>query len=217
MHIKKNFVMQEKIFNPHEIMAEVSKDFGVDISYDKAWRAKEIELQELHGAAEESFTLLPQYMYMVEKTNPGTVIALETDDQHHFMYFFMSLGASKYGFSSIRPVIAIDGAHLKGKYRGTMFLASCLDGNNKIFPLTFGVGHSENDHSWTWFLTKLRDLCIEQISDLVFISDCHVSIERAVTSIFPEALHGLCVQHIKGNLKAKFKNKYLPSIFEMAS
>ena len=57
-----------------------------------------------------------------------------------------------------RPTIAIDGTHLKGKYKGILFIATAMDGNDKIFPIAFGVGHLENDRCWTWFLTELRNV-----------------------------------------------------------
>ena len=56
----------------------------------------------------------------------------------------------------MRPVIAVDGIHLKGLYRGTMFVATCLDGNNQLYPLAIGVMDSENNDTWEWFMTKLH-------------------------------------------------------------
>ena len=44
-----------------------------------------------------------------------------------------------------RPVIAIDGTHLKGKYKGILFIATVMDGNDQIFSIAFGVGHLENN------------------------------------------------------------------------
>ena len=38
-----------------------------------------------------------------------------------------------------RPVIIIDGAHLKGAYLGTNLMAVAMDGNNDILPLAYGV------------------------------------------------------------------------------
>ena len=48
-----------------------------------------------------------------------------------------------------RPVIAIDGTHLKGKYKGILFTVTAMDGNDQIFPIAFGVGHLKNDQCWT--------------------------------------------------------------------
>lgn len=39
--------------------------------------------------------------------------------------------------------------HLKGKYRGTLFVVACFDDNEQIFLLTFGVGDLENEALYT--------------------------------------------------------------------
>ena len=54
---------------------------------------------------------------MLEKENPGTVTKLLMDKENRFEYAFMSLGSSITGFKECcRPVIVIDGTHLKGKF-----------------------------------------------------------------------------------------------------
>ena len=61
----------------------------------------------------------------------------------------MAIGGCIHGFiSSIRPIIAIDGMFLKGKFKGTLFITTTLDGNNQLYPVAFSVGDSENDASW---------------------------------------------------------------------
>ena len=53
-------------------------------------------------------------------------------------------------------------------------------------------------------MTKLRD-AIGQIDDLVFISDRHKSLLKAINTVFPNAQHGVCCHHLKMNMKDKFK------------
>jgi hypothetical protein len=35
--------------------------------------------------------------------------------------------------------------------------------------------------------------------------------------VFPNAVHGLCTYHLKGNLKSKFRGKELLGMFEQAA
>ena len=129
----------------------------------------------------------------------------------------MALGSCIRGFQShIRKVVAIDGTFMKGKYYDTLFVAVCLDGNNQIYPLAFGVGDSENDGSWSWFLMKLRD-AIGCVDDLVFISDRHKSIEKCVKIIFPSAVHGVCCHHLKMNVHTKFKTDTIMEMYWLAA
>ncbi|KAL6346179.1 hypothetical protein AAG906_027918 [Vitis piasezkii] len=91
------------------------------------------------------------------------------------------------------------------KYSMTLFIIACKDGNNQIYPLTFGIGDSENDASWEWFLQKLHD-AIGHIDDFFVISDRYGSIEKAVHKVFPFARHG-----------TKFKNPVIHKFFHDAT
>ncbi|GKA65638.1 transposase, MuDR, MULE transposase domain protein, partial [Tanacetum coccineum] len=88
----------------------------------------------------------------------------------------------------MRPLIIIDGEHLKGNYLGTNLLAVGMDGNNQIIPLATGVSQVETGESWTWFLSKLK----EQI-------------------VFDNSFHGFYDSHLMMN--CNLKGKKLCGIF----
>ena len=104
----------------------------------------------------------------------------------------MAFGPCIRGFlNCIHSVIVVDGTHLHEKYKGMLLIATCIDGNNNIYPIAFGIVDGENDASWLWFMTHLK-ASIGDIPNLVIISDRHISIRKAVSSIFLEAFHALC-------------------------
>lgn len=103
-------------------------------------------------------------------------------------------------------MIIIDGAHLKGSFKGTMFLAVGMDGNNNIFPIAFGVGKSESGDSWTWFLSRLRE-CVGDNPNLAIISDRAKSIDIGISHAFPVAYHGFCCRHLMVNLRLRGKTQ----------
>nr|XP_028964814.1 PKS-NRPS hybrid synthetase CHGG_01239-like [Malus domestica] len=215
--IKSKYEGVSRVHRPRDIIEDMLKDMGVSISYVKAWRAKEHAMELVRGSSEESYALLPSYFAVLEAKNPGTITHIETDENNCFLYCFMSLGPCIRGFrSAIRPVIAVDGTFLKGKYLGTLFVATCMDGNKQIYPLAFGVGDSENDASWNWFLTKLRG-AIGEVDDLVFISDRHESIRKALSTIFPNAHHGACIFHISQNIRHNFKHERAHKLYFTAA
>lgn len=85
-----------------------------------------------------------------------------------------------------------------------------------MYPLAIGIGDSENNDSWEWFVMNLHGV-IGDIPDLVIISDRCNSIQRAVMKIFRSATHGICFYHVKGNVKSKFRmSKSLWDKFEPA-
>ncbi|KAK2663013.1 hypothetical protein Ddye_001587 [Dipteronia dyeriana] len=62
-----------------------------------------------------------------------------------FLYFFMSIGASLRGFRTyMHPVIVVDGTHLKGRFRGAMFVATTHDENEHVYPIAFGYDSENN-------------------------------------------------------------------------
>ncbi|KAL5568497.1 hypothetical protein UlMin_025072 [Ulmus minor] len=185
----------------------MKRKFGVDISYSVAWRGRECAYDNLRlGTPEQSYKLLPGYLHMLMDTNPGSVVNLEVSNGNRFQYLFIAFAASIHGFSYCRPVISIDATHLKGKYRGVLFTAVCHDANQQIFPLAFGVGDSENDASWSWFLHRVKSVFGSNPA-LVIVSDRHRSINNAVQEVFPQAFHRICMYHLLNNLKTKFRNK----------
>ncbi|KAE8676823.1 Protease Do-like 7 [Hibiscus syriacus] len=135
--------------------------------------------------------------------NHGSVTHIKTDRDGRFELLFITIGAAIRSFiTCMRPVIIVDGAHLKGRYHGVNLLAVAMDANNVILPIAYGVGKSETSDSWTWFMGHLRDY-IGPISNLTVISDRANSIDNAVRRCFPYVFHGLCGVYLYRNLKSR--------------
>ena len=92
----------------------------------------------------------------------------------------MALGGSIKGFVSfIKPVVTVEGTTLEHKYNGYLYIASAIDGNGQIFPITFGIGDRENEAAYTWFFQCFKE-CFGEIDNLVFITDRHKGIENTL-------------------------------------
>ncbi|KAK0597779.1 hypothetical protein LWI29_028516 [Acer saccharum] len=155
---------------------------------------------------------------MLEQANPGTIIDLHTDSSNRFMFMFFCLRAYIDGFLSlIRPVIAIDGMFLKGPHRGVLFVAMCMDGNDQIFPLAFGVGDLETNEAWEWFLTRLHT-AVGEVNDLVIVSNKKDSIMAGVKKVFPNSFHVACAVRLEQNMVGHYgRNKALKQYFRRAA
>ena len=102
----------------------------------------------------------------------------------------------------LRKVLIIDGAHLKGDYLGTMFLAVAMDANNQVVPIAIGVAKSESGESCTYFFEMLRR-CIGEMEGLVFMTDRSGALRQAINTVYPTAHHTYCCRHLYMNIKAK--------------
>lgn len=98
------------------------------------------------------------------KYNPGSsALVVVTNIERlpplfHRMY--VCLQACKEGFvAGCRPILGVDGTHLRGPYPGICLTAVGKDGNNNLYPVAYAVVEAENKDSWAWFLELLvRDL-----------------------------------------------------------
>ncbi|KAH9662769.1 SWIM-type domain-containing protein [Citrus sinensis] len=191
------YIQDKRIYTPNDIRAYMQYEYRVQLTYQQAYRAREVGLEIVRGNPAESYNLLLKYSHVLTTANEGTVTHLEQDGDGNFLYYFVALGSSIKGFMQyIRPVIAVDGTHLKGLYRGSMFVATCLDGNNQLYPLAIGIMDSENNDAWEWFMIKLHGV-IGDRPELVIISDRCIAIRRAVLKVFHNATHGVCFYHVK--------------------
>ncbi|XP_075091665.1 uncharacterized protein LOC142171859 [Nicotiana tabacum] len=64
------------IYTPADIMSEMKQQYGINMSYVKAYRTKEKVLELLRGIPRKSYTKLSGHLYMINMTNPGKFFPL---------------------------------------------------------------------------------------------------------------------------------------------
>ncbi|XP_070039981.1 uncharacterized protein [Nicotiana tomentosiformis] len=121
----------------------------------QAWRAKENALEFLRVHLVDSYSRLPSYLYILEKTYLGSVVKLQKTEDNCFLYTFVALSTSIKGWEHCRPVVVADGTFLKSTYRGIMLTTSTMDATSSILPLAYTVVDSEND-AWRWFFEQFK-------------------------------------------------------------
>ncbi|XP_049360835.1 uncharacterized protein LOC125825550 [Solanum verrucosum] len=126
--VKTKLVDHKRKYTPADIKKDMKLDLGVDITYMLAWRAKERALISLRGMPGGSYNKLPEYLYILGITYPGSHIRLQKTNEDRFLYLFVALDPFIKGFDHCRPVVVVDGSHLRGPYNGTFVAASTTDG-----------------------------------------------------------------------------------------
>ncbi|XP_075074878.1 uncharacterized protein LOC142162426 [Nicotiana tabacum] len=129
---------------------------------------------------------------------------------------FYTYGSSIAGWNHCRPVIAIDATFLKSKYRGILMISVSKDANNQIFPLAFGIAESENNNSYEWYFSQLRN-AIGSRENLIFLSDRHQAITNGIVKVYPESHHGICIYHLEQNLKRRKVKSEVIKLFQSAA
>ncbi|XP_057523892.1 uncharacterized protein LOC130803708 [Amaranthus tricolor] len=191
-----------------------------------------IAMKMLYGDASEEYSRVWDYAEAIRTFNPGSTaivkcIGIDTPPPL-FQRMYICLTACKEGFvAGCRPIIGVDGAHLKGKFPGVLLTAVGKDANNNIFPIAWAVVETENVETWIWFLNLLvEDLRSVTASSswvqaegeaFTFMSDRQKGLVEALNSVVPECEIRFCCRHIWANFKIKFPGELFKQHFWSAA
>ena len=127
----------------------------------------------IHGDEPGQYKMLWDYANEVRRSNPGSSFFVALDEKSRFNKAYMCLDACKRGFlQGCKPIIFIDGCHIKTRFRGQLLAAVGIDPNNCIFPIAVAVVEVEDKPNWCWFLERLKnDLGIVNTTPWTIMSD----------------------------------------------
>ncbi|XP_071932868.1 uncharacterized protein [Coffea arabica] len=200
------------------ILSDVKENLKVDVSYKKAGYARRKAIELVFGSWEANFSELPQYLDALVQSNPGTVVEWShhsdsSDRVKTFKYVFWAFGPAIEAFHMCRPVICVDGTHLRGEYKGKLLVAVTQDANNHVLPIAYAIVNEETISSWSWFMEQLRYNVALDRHPICVISDRHNGIIYTMTHFDyweePLAYHRFCLRHVRSNLMTHFKGLHL--------
>ncbi|XP_074297218.1 uncharacterized protein LOC141627920 [Silene latifolia] len=155
---------------PVKSMADLlMKGYGIDVCLRTMYKVRIAVAEMVYGGFEESYNSLAAYGEVIKQTNPGSWALItwhnpqtgQTDGQTggpvHFKAMFVSFYSWILGFlRGCRPIIGVDGFHLKGRYKGMLLSAISVDANNNLYCIAYAIVGKENTESWTYFFRNLR-------------------------------------------------------------
>lgn len=134
--------------------AKVVNDLKCHVSEHMIYRSLRKAKANIIGKHEEEFKMLHQYANEVKKVMPTSTIKLMTEpaeqgiEGRRFKRFYVCLGPLKEGFKDgCRPLIGLDGCHLKGPFGGILLTAVGTDPNEGMYPIAWAQVEAENSSS----------------------------------------------------------------------
>jgi transposase-like protein len=175
------------------------------------------------GTYEASYDNLPRLLNTIAALNPGSYYDIKAYDhvsrprKQVLQRAFLALGPAIAAFKHCWPVICIDGTFLTGKYKGAILTAMAADDNNQLLPLAIAFAEGENGDSWYWFLERLKQMVVGDVSDVCVIHDRHKGILQAISDIkegsqeryraTPDVHSRWCMKHMGANFIASSRTK----------
>jgi hypothetical protein len=114
------------------------------------------------------------------------------------------------GFVHCRPKISVDATFLIRKYKVTLMVAVGMTAENQLLPFAFALIESENNESWSWFLSLIRKEVVGPDRSICMISNRHCGLLNAAKDHiegYPPLVHMWCSRHFAINIWKKQHSK----------
>ncbi|XP_030958757.1 uncharacterized protein LOC115980669 [Quercus lobata] len=167
------------------VQHHVKQALEINISYNQVYRTKRKATDLITRDEQLQYGKLRDYAEMITLNDKGSRVILQTEmedenAQPKFKIMYIRYNAQKLGFlGGCRPIIDLDGCHLKGRFGGQILSAIARDANDNIFSVAFAVVEQKNKDLW--------------------------GLIPAIEMLFPTCEHRYCVKHIYDNFKVDHK------------
>ncbi|KAL6218115.1 hypothetical protein ACLB2K_011332 [Fragaria x ananassa] len=146
-------------------------------------------MKMIEGPYIEQYNKLAAYRKELLRSNPRSTVEIMTEMDglvRRFKMMYIFFQACKEGWMKrCKPLIGLDGCHIKGHHPGQLLTAIDVDANNGIFPIAYAMVERESEETWTWFLEYLQqDVKIERDSSYVFMTDKQKGLDNALKGYY---------------------------------
>lgn len=206
-------IIKEKLkvspnYKPKDIADDIKREYGIQLNYSQAWRAKEIAREQLQGSYKEAYNQLPFFCEKIKETNPGSFTTFTTKEDSSFHRLFVSFHASISGFrQGCRPLLFLDSTALNSKYQGVLLVATAPDAEDGIFPVAFAVVDAETEDNWHWFLVELKS-AVSESRRITFVADFQNGLKKSLAEVFERCHHSYCLRHLAEKLNRDLKGQF---------
>ncbi|GKU90770.1 hypothetical protein SLEP1_g4721 [Rubroshorea leprosula] len=162
----------------NDIFQTIRRNIGLELIGKQCKKAREKIARVFEGNCLMEYSKLWDCAAELRRRDPVATILIQaprptTNANPIFMRTYVCFSAMKLGFvAGCRCLIGVDGAFLKGAYKGVLLVAVGRDANDQMYPLAWAAVDVEKIETWRWFSEKLQsDMQIGSGNRFTFILD----------------------------------------------
>jgi hypothetical protein len=203
-----------------DIFSVLASQFNLQINQSTVYRG--LQVVQNNGDPSVKYSQILPLLEAYKKNNPGSSIALETNNQNKFVRCFMSFRNidKLFSLSFSLPFICLDACSITSAQKGILASIVTQDAAmKKIIVLAVAILPNENYDNWNWMLQHFKSAAPsfdnEDADNGGFfgISDREKGLDAALLDILPSIKVRKCIVHIMRNIKTIF-GKNSPKIIE---
>lgn len=211
-----NEILKNQDLKVNLIRNSIQEDIGILPGYHQIHRMKSSILTKYKFSYDECYKYFLSFTNFINSSGGYGLLDLNRDSS--FKRVFIGLEYSKRIIRYVRKFLSLDGCIIKNKFKNSLLMAVCLDGDSHIIILAYAIVSIENADNWTWFLLNLRNtLNTDNYEDYSFISDRDKGLKHGLSTVFNESESTICLRHFTSNIRKKCKNKQSMKLFWKAA
>ncbi|KAG7372229.1 MULE transposase domain containing protein [Nitzschia inconspicua] len=193
------------------------------LSYKQCYRGVNARNESKIISDSMSFQLVGPYVEAFAQRNPGSTAFMERGSDHRIQRVFVCPSFANDVLMCVRPVISIDGAHMRSEWKGTLYLATVKSAEDELYPVAFAITvDGEDFQGWLWFLQHLKASAPNLIAEhfrrecsyrlFTFMSDRCKGLNTALGNVFPANHNCFCAVHIRRNVESNHGKKFASTV-----
>ncbi|KAL6193540.1 hypothetical protein ACLB2K_034624 [Fragaria x ananassa] len=135
------------------IHKHIEDTYNMDIPMQTITKGKRAARKMIEGYYIEQYNKLAAYRKELLRSNPGSTMEIMTEIDgpiRRFKRMYICFQACKEGWmKGCRPLIGLDGCHIKRHHPGQLLTAIGIDANNEIFLIAYSMVEKESEETWT--------------------------------------------------------------------
>ncbi|XP_057418810.1 protein FAR1-RELATED SEQUENCE 5-like [Lotus japonicus] len=145
-----------------------------------------------------------KYHKGMQKKDPLMFWRHHANENGKLEHLFWSNGISQNNYDVFGDVVAFDATYRKNKYKYPFVMFSGLNTHNQTTVFGSAIIANESKETYIWLVERLVE-ALKGKCHTSFITDGHLSMQYAISIVFPRAHHRLCAWHLLPNATRDIK------------